>query len=105
MLIASQVDLTNSGVGILRAEHVNMNGMAGVVLSGSADLGNTYAGLVAGREIQGERIESLVVLAGRVDGEVHAVVDTRGALLAGMVGGLVTGILLLLGRLLFGRRT
>jgi hypothetical protein len=32
------------------------------------------------------------------------VIDTRGALIAGLVGGLFAGIMLLLGRMLFGRK-
>ena len=99
-----EAELTNSGVGILRAENANVTGVAGVVLAGSANLGNSYAGLVAGREIRGDRIESLVVLARQVDGDVHTVIDTRGAVIAGLVWGLFTGIVMLVGRLVFGRR-
>jgi hypothetical protein len=104
LVTTGEAYLTNSGAGVLRAENVSMEGTAGVVLTGSANLGNTYAGMVAGREVRGERIESLLVLARRIDGEVHTVVDTRGAVIAGMVWGLFTGVILLLGRLLFGRR-
>ena len=104
VVMTGEALLTNSGAGVLRAESVNMEGAAVAVLAGSANLGNTYAGIVAGREVRGERIESLLVLAGKVDGEVHTVMDTRGALVAGMVWGLFTGVILLLGRLVFGQR-
>jgi hypothetical protein len=40
-----------------------------------------------------------------VDGDVKTVVDTRMALVAGMVGGLFAGMVFLLGRALFGRRS
>jgi len=104
VVTTGEAQLTNSGAGVLQAENVNLTGMAGVVVAEYASLGNTYAGLVAGREVRGERIESLVVLARHVDGEVHAVMDTRGALVAGMVWGIFTGIIVLIGRLVFGRR-
>jgi hypothetical protein len=73
------------------------------VVAGTANLGNTYAGVVAGREVRGERIETLVLFSGRVEGEVHAVLDSRSALLAGLLGGLFAGLLLLLGRMLLRR--
>jgi len=73
------------------------------VLAGSANLGNTYAGVVAGREVRGERIETILLLGNRVEGEVHTVMDTRGALLAGLVSGLFAGLMLLLGRAMFRR--
>lgn len=102
---ASQVDLTNSGVGVLHAENVDLGGTAGVVFAGSANLGNTYSGLVASREVRAERIDSLMLVARHVEGQVHTVVDARGAALAGILWGVVTGVVLLLGRLLFGRRS
>jgi len=39
-----------------------------------------------------------------VQGNVTTVLDTRGALLAGLVGGLFAGLMLMLGRALFGRK-
>jgi hypothetical protein len=47
----------------------------------------------------------LFLLGNHVEGDIQTVVDTRGALIAGMVGGLLTGIILLIGRLVFGRRS
>jgi hypothetical protein len=66
-------------------------------------LGNTYAGLVAGREVHGDRIETLVLFGNHIEGEVHAVMDARSALIAGLVGGLFGGLLFLLVRGLFRR--
>jgi hypothetical protein len=97
--------MTNSVAGIVRADNVNVRGQAGVVLAETVNLENTYAGLVAGGHIRGERVEALIMLGNRVEGNVQAVVDTRGALIAGRVGGLLTGIVLLIGRLVLGRRS
>ena len=57
-----------------------------------------------GVKSEGERIESVILLARKVEGNVTTVIDTRGALIAGLVGGLFAGIMLLLGRMLFGRK-
>jgi hypothetical protein len=86
------------------AETMSINGQAGVVVAGSVEFGNAYAGVVAGREVRGERIESIILLSRRVEGNVTTVIDTRGALIAGLVGGLFAGIMLLLGRMLFGKK-
>ncbi len=43
------------------------------------------------------------LLANRVEGEVHTVVDTRGAVIAGLVGGLIAGMIFLVGRIAFRR--
>jgi len=102
---AQDVEMTNSVAGVIRADHVNVIGQAGIVLANSANLGNTYAGLVAGGNVRGESIETLIFLGNHVEGDVQTVVDTRAALIAGTVGGLLTGIVLLIGRLVFGRRS
>jgi hypothetical protein len=75
-----------------------------VVVAGSVEFGNAYAGLVAAREVRGERIESIILLSRKIEGNVTTVIDTRGALIAGLVGGLFAGIMLLLGRMLFGKK-
>lgn len=103
LLNAKDVSLTNSGVAAIRAENVKVDGMAGAVAAGTANLGNTYVGVVAAREVRAERIETLILLGNHVEGEVCTVLDSRSALLAGLVGGLFAGLLFLLGRALFHR--
>ncbi|MBN1453849.1 MAG: hypothetical protein JW963_22735 [Anaerolineales bacterium] len=102
---ARDVEMTNSAAGVIRAENVSMVGQAGVVLAESVNMGNTYAGLVAGGQVRGERIETLILLGNHVEGDIQTVVDTRSALIAGTVGGVLAGIVLLIGRLVFGRRS
>ena len=101
---AREVDMTNSAAGAIRAENVNVIGQAGIVLAETAHLGNTYAGVVACDTVQAEQIETLFLFSGHVEGDVQTVVDTRSALIAGTVGGVLAGIVLLIGRLVFGRR-
>jgi hypothetical protein len=97
--------MTNSAAGAVRADTVNVNGSAGVVLANSVELGNTYAGLVAGGNVRSESIETLIFLGNHVEGDVQTMVDTRSALIAGTVGGVLAGVVLLIGRLVFGRRS
>jgi len=105
MVTSKDVEMINSLAGIVRAENAGVTGSAGVVLAGSANLGDTYAGVVAGQQVRAERIESLVLFARNVEGDVQTVVDTRGALIAGMVGGLFAGLIVLVGRMVFGRKS
>ena len=51
-----------------------------------------------------KRIDSLIFLGQNVEGEVHTLVDTRGAILAGTLSGLLSGLILLAGSLLFRRK-
>jgi hypothetical protein len=104
MLQAGEVDLTNSGVGAIRAQSVSLDGRAGLVVTDSAELGDTYLGALVSRQVQAERIQSVVLLARHVEGDVSTVIDTQSAVLAGMVGGLFMGMIVLAGRWLFRRK-
>lgn len=102
---AKEVELTNSTAGVIRAGNVNVAGQAGIVLAETVNLEHTNAGVVVGGQVGGEKIETLFLFSNHVEGDVQTVVDTRGALIAGMVGGVLTGVVLLIGRLVFGRRS
>ena len=81
-----------------------MTGYAGAVVGGSVEMVNSFAGVVAGREVRGERIQSIFLLSPKVEGNVTTVVDTRGVVIAGLLSGLFTGLIFLLGQALFGRK-
>ncbi len=100
---AQSAEITNSVVGGVNGVNVGVQGLVGGVAGEAVSLQNAYVGVTAAREVRGEKIESIVLLAGRVEGEVHTVVDTRGAVIAGLVGGLFAGMILLVGRIAFRR--
>lgn len=100
---AGDAHISNSVVGGVRAGTVDVHGLVGGVAGNAVHAENAYSVLTVAREVRGERIESLVLLAGRVEGEVHTLVDTRGAIVAGLVGGLFAGVILLVGRIAFRR--
>jgi hypothetical protein len=101
---AREVSMTNSGAAAVQAGTIDVNGGVVLAVGDKINLGNTYAGLVAGREVHGEKIETLVLLGSRVEGNVRTLLDTRQALLAGLAGGLVMGVFLSMARWLFRRR-
>jgi len=60
-----------------------------------------YAVTVASQKVRAERIETMILLAGEVEGDVNTLIDTQGAILAGVLGGVVSGLILLIGKMLF----
>jgi len=101
---ADVVTVQDGAVVAARAEKMSVNGTAGLVVAERVELGNSSVGIVVGNEVRGEKIESIILLSRKVEGNITTVIDTRGALIAGLVGGLFAGIMLLLGRMLFGRK-
>jgi len=67
-------------------------------------LEGSRAGVLAGGTVHSQDSSSIILLAGEVYGNVETVLDTRGALIAGMAAGMSAGVLLLLGTLLRRRR-
>jgi hypothetical protein len=100
---AGEVLAQNSAMGFVQAEKVSVSGYTGAVLAGSADLHHGMAGFVAGREVHVQNARTILLVAQNVNGNVTTLVDSRSALIAGLVGGLFAGLMLLLGRTLFGR--
>jgi hypothetical protein len=100
---AENAQIANSFVGNVHGTNIDVEGIVGGAVGDTVSMQNARVGLTAAREVRGERVESLVLLAGRIEGEVHTLVDTRGAIIAGLVGGLVAGLVLLVGRTLFRR--
>ncbi|MBT3322961.1 MAG: hypothetical protein HN392_11830 [Anaerolineae bacterium] len=102
-LEADDVSITNGGALLLQAENAQVQGSAGVVLANNAELQEVAVLAVASQNLRAEKIQTKILFAGSVEGEVHTVVDTREAILIGLVGGIISGMILLMGRFLFGR--
>jgi hypothetical protein len=65
---------------------------------------DSLSGILVGRQVQGEKIKTSVLLASKVEGEVETTLDTPRALLAGLTAGVALGLVLWLGQLITGRR-
>ena len=102
---AASFNIKDGGAGLVRAETIEMTNAGAAIIYGQT-VGmkeESFAGLVFARRIEAEKINTKVLLAGNVEGQVETVMDTRQALLSGLAGGFVVGILLLIGQL-FSRR-
>jgi hypothetical protein len=101
---AEDIALNESGLGFAQAGKLSVSGYTGAVVAGSAEVHHGMTGLVAGREVHVSESRTGILLAQTVHGNVTTVLDTRGALIAGLTGGLFAGLMLLLGRVLFRRK-
>ena len=104
MVSAKEVSMEGGAVGFVQAEKMSAGGYTGVIVAGSVDVQHGMAVFAAGREVHVNEARMGILLARNVQGNVTTVLDTRGALLAGLVGGLFAGLMLMLGRGLFGRK-
>ena len=100
---AGEVISQNSAMAFVQAEKASISGYTGAVVAGSADIHHGMAVFVAGREVHVQAARTVLLLGQNVDGNVTTLMDSRSALIAGLVGGLFAGLMLLLGRTLFGR--
>ncbi|MEW6716225.1 MAG: hypothetical protein AB1345_01790 [Chloroflexota bacterium] len=101
---ADVVEVNQGGIGCTRSRQVSINqGGAFFVSAEEAELTDTRSCVVVSRHVQGGPMRTGLLLAGRVEGEVEALMDTPKVLLAGLVAGTVIGGLLLLGRMLTRR--
>jgi hypothetical protein len=83
---------------------MSVSGYTGAVVAGSVDVHHGLAGFVSGRDVHVSESRTGILLARTVHGNVHTILDTRGALIAGLTAGLFSGLMLLLGRMLFRRK-
>ena len=104
ILNAKEASVENGLVGFVQAEKMSAGGYTGAVLAGSAEVQHGMAGFVAGRDVHVNESRTGILLARNLYGNVTTVLDTRGVLIVGLVSGLFAGLMLMLGRMLFGRK-
>ncbi|HEX9841064.1 MAG TPA: hypothetical protein VGA72_17070 [Anaerolineales bacterium] len=100
---AGEVLSQNSAMGFVQAQKASVSGYTGAVVAESADVHHGMAVFVAGREVRVQDARTILLVGQNVNGNVTTLMDSRSALIAGLVGGLFAGLMLLLGRMLFGR--
>lgn len=113
---ASSVDMSQGGALLIQAEVLDIHqGVAFVSNAGSLSMdastaaavlteevvaGNSRIGLTAANRARLDGSSVGILLARDVEGDVEPILDTRGALLAGMASGFVIGAMLLIGNLI-----
>ena len=101
---ADEVVSQNTMVGFVEAEKASLRGYIGAVSAQNAEVHYSLAGAVVGNDVHLEGARTILLIAQNVSGNVTTVIEPRSALIAGLTGGLFAGLMLLLGRSLFGRK-
>ena len=101
---AEEVLSQQSAIGYVQAEKASVAGYTAAVVAGSAEIHYGITGLAVGREVHVDGARTILLVGRNISGNVMTVMDSRSALIAGLTGGLFAGLLLLLGRALFGRK-
>lgn len=106
LIRAAEVTLEEGGAGIIHAETATLRGStASLVFSNTATLEpDANVGILVARQVNAEKIQAKLLLAGHVEGPVETLLDTRRALLAGLSAGVVVGAFLLMGQLFSPRK-
>ena len=85
-------------------ETVLNDSQVGTVLTNSAHLNQSAAGILVSRDVQAGSIRTGILLASNVEGTVETLLDTPKVVLAGLVSGVAAGLVIWLGNLLRSRR-
>jgi len=76
------------------------NGSVNTLYTGTAELHDAKVGILAARQVNGKNLQSTILLAGTVEGQVTTTLDTPKAVLAGLVAGIAAGMVIFAGKLL-----
>ena len=98
---AQTVTMDHSGAISLKAQQVRMVGSgAGILTSDHVDLqADSSAGVIIAKRVDGPSINTRLLLASEVYGNVETTVDARGAVVMGLGLGIGLGLILWLGSL------
>lgn len=97
-------EVRESLVGAVRADQITLSGYTGLVAGRTLHTEELASGVVLAAEVNAPTIQTGILLSRQVNGNVQTLLSTRQALLGGLVGGIVAGLVMLVGRLVFGRR-
>lgn len=110
-----RIEATQSASAILRGKTVNLNQSISLLSIGennelnasfspimlsrdSANINRSAVGIVGGKDVKVENSSTLMMIAGRVEGNVTTLLDWRSALALGAIAGGVMGLMSLLKR-------
>jgi hypothetical protein len=103
MVNAGEFQSEAGATGMVQAGKASISGYTGLVVAGTADIHHAAVGYLAARDVTASEVRTTVLLARSVQGNVTTMLDTRGVVIAGLIGGLFGGLMLLLGRFLLRR--
>ena len=99
-----QASVQDSLVGGLRAETLSFNGVSALAVANNMSNKELNTLAVVSTNVQADNIHTGILISREVHGNVTTTLDGRTAMMAGLVGGAVTGLILLAGKILFNRK-
>lgn len=103
-IAADTVSAHQSGIVVARGNVVSVDsGGVGVAIGEDVLLAGSRSLLTVGGRVEIQEGSSVVLLAREVHGSVHTVLDTSGAMLAGLTAGVAVGLVLFVGSMLTKR--
>lgn len=100
---SQQATLGDSIAGFVRADTLTFDGEAAFVIADQLSGKNINSMAVIGTNVEAASIQTGLLISREVHGNVTTTLDGRTTLMAGAVAGAVIGLILLAGKLLFGR--
>jgi hypothetical protein len=97
---AEVLTLEHGDAGVVYSDQLNASGNLGAVFANAVAMNQSQSGVIVTREMQGDHIQSVLLIAGKVIGPVETKLDLRNALLLGAVAGVCIGVVISLLRLL-----
>lgn len=103
-IAADTVSAHQSGIVVARGNVVSVDsGGVGVAIGEDVLMAGSRSLLTVGGRVEIQEGSSVVLLAREVHGSVHTVLDTSGAMLAGLTAGVAVGLVLFVGSMLTKR--
>lgn len=97
-ITADAVGAHQSGILVARGNVISVDsGGVGAVIGEDVLLAGSRSLLTVGGRVEIQEGSSVILLAREVKGSVHTVLDTTGAMLAGLTAGVAVGLVLLVG--------
>lgn len=104
-LQGDSVSMLRSGAAVVRGDYVAMEGStSGLLVAEESTLRSSRSGVIITERADLNNSSSVLLLAREVNGPIETVLDTEGALLAGLTAGIAVGLVLFVSRLLTRRR-
>ena len=97
---AESISIENGETGLIYGDQVNAGGNLGAVFANAVAMNQGQSGIIVAKEMHGDKIQSVILIAGKVNGPIETKLDMRNALMLGAVAGACLGIVISLLRLM-----
>jgi hypothetical protein len=104
MISTSQAQVVDSITGVIRSESLNFNGVTALAVANDMLNEEVKAIAVIATKVKADNINTGILISREIYGNVTTTLDGQTALIAGLAGGAMLGLILLAGKLLFGRK-